>query len=97
MAKVMKQLKETVKFLQKQYQHKPQVGIVLGSGLGNFVNEIEVEKEIDYYDIPHFPVSTVPGHKGKLIFGKLSGKRIVAMSGRFHFYEGYEAAEVVFP
>lgn len=93
----MKQLKETVKFLKKQYKHQPQVAVVLGSGLGNFVNEIEVEKEIDYHDIPHFPVSTVPGHKSKLIFGKLSGKRIVAMAGRFHFYEGYAAAEVVFP
>jgi purine-nucleoside phosphorylase len=97
MAKVMKQLKETVKFLQKEYKHKPQVGIVLGSGLGNFADEIEVEKEIDYHDIPHFPVSTVQGHKGKLIFGKLSGKRVVAMAGRFHFYEGYGAEQVVFP
>ena len=97
MAKVMKQLKETVKFLQKKYPHSPQVGIVLGTGLGNFVEEIEIEKEIDYHDIPHFPVSTVEGHSGKLIFGKLSGKRIVAMSGRFHFYEGYSSDEVVFP
>ncbi|MCZ2460101.1 MAG: purine-nucleoside phosphorylase [Chitinophagales bacterium] len=94
---MMAQLKEAAEFLQKQYDHKPQVGVVLGSGLGNFVNAIEVEKEIDYHDIPHFPVSTVEGHKGKLIFGKLAGKRIVAMAGRFHFYEGYSAAEVVFP
>ena len=97
MAKPMKQLKEAVKFLQKKYSHQPQVGVVLGTGLGSFVNEIEIEKEIDYRDIPHFPVSTVEGHKGKLIFGELAGKKVVAMSGRFHYYEGYNATEVVFP
>src|SRR5688572_5433643 len=95
--KALKEIKEAVKFLQKQYKHAPQIGIVLGSGLGNFTEEIEIEKEVAYKDIPHFPVSTVEGHKSKLIFGKLSGKRVVAMSGRFHFYEGYEAQEVVFP
>lgn len=93
----MKELKETVKFLKKQYKQTPTVGIVLGSGLGNFVGEIEVEKEVAYEDIPNFPVSTVEGHKGKLIFGKLSGKTIVAMAGRFHYYEGYAAQDVVFP
>ena len=97
MAKPMKQLKEAVKFLQKKYSYEPQIGVVLGTGLGKFVNEIEVEKEIDYEDIPHFPVSTVEGHTGKLIFGELAGKKIVAMSGRFHYYEGYTATEVVFP
>lgn len=95
--KTMKDLKETAKFLKKQYKQTPQVGIVLGSGLGNFVNEITVEKEVAYGDIPNFPVSTVEGHKGKLIFGKLSGKTVVAMAGRFHFYEGYAAQDVVFP
>jgi purine-nucleoside phosphorylase len=95
--KIMKELKETVKFLKKQYKETPQVGIVLGSGLGNFISEIEVEKEVAYGDIPNFPVSTVEGHTGKLIFGKLSGKTVVAMAGRFHFYEGYGAQEVVFP
>ena len=93
----MKELKETAKFLKKQYKETPQVGIVLGSGLGNFVNEIEVEKEVAYGDIPNFPVSTVEGHNGKLIFGKLSGKTVVAMAGRFHYYEGYGAEDVVFP
>ena len=93
----MKELKETAKFLKKQYKETPQVGIVLGSGLGNFINEIEVEKEVAYGDIPNFPVSTVEGHKGKLIFGKLSGKTVVAMAGRFHYYEGYGAEDVVFP
>ena len=86
MANGMKQLKETVKFLKKQSKHTPEIAVVLGSGLGNFINEIEIEQEIDYHDIPNFPVSTVPGHKGKLLFGKLSGKRIVAMAGRFDFY-----------
>lgn len=95
--KILKQLNEAVKFLQKEYKHAPQVGIVLGSGLGNFTNEMEIEKEISYADIPNFPVSTVEGHGSKLIFGKLSGKRVVAMAGRFHFYEGYDAQEVAFP
>lgn len=93
----MRELNEAVKFLQKQYQQAPQVGIVLGSGLGNFTEEIEVEKEVEYKDIPHFPLSTVEGHKSKLIFGKLSGKNVVAMAGRFHYYEGYEAQDIIFP
>lgn len=93
----MKQLKESVKFLQKEYKAVPQVGIVLGSGLGNFTEEIEVEKEVAYGEIPNFPVSTVEGHKGRLVFGKLSGKTVVAMAGRFHYYEGYEAQDIIFP
>ncbi len=95
--KVLKELKETVKYLQKQYKHIPQVGVVLGSGLSNFTEEIEIEKEVPYEKIPHFPVSTVEGHKSKMIFGRLSGKRVVAMAGRFHFYEGYDIGDVVFP
>ena len=95
--KALKQLKEAVRFLKKEYKHHPEVGIVLGSGLGNFTEDIEVEKEIDYNDIPNFPVSTVEGHKGKLIFGNLSGKKVVCMGGRFHYYEGYSPEEVVFP
>jgi purine-nucleoside phosphorylase len=95
--KQLKQFEETVKYLKKQYKQAPQVGIVLGSGLGSFVNEIEIEKEIPYEDIPCFPVSTVEGHKGRLIFGELSGKNVVAMAGRFHYYEGYEARDVVYP
>lgn len=93
----MKELKEAARFLKKKYSHKPQVGIVLGSGLGNFIEEIQVENEVSYDDIPCFPVSTVAGHKGKLVFGTLSGKKIVCMAGRFHYYEGYSAQEVVFP
>jgi purine-nucleoside phosphorylase len=95
--KVLKELNQAVKFLQKQYKHTPQVGVVLGSGLSNFTGEIEIEKEIAYEKIPHFPVSTVEGHKSKMIFGKLGGKRVVAMAGRFHFYEGYNIRDVIFP
>jgi purine-nucleoside phosphorylase len=88
---------EAVKFIKTVYPGQPEVGIVLGSGLGSFVNEIKIEKEIPYADIPHFPVSTVKGHGGKLIFGELSGKKVVAMSGRFHYYEGYQSHDVVLP
>ncbi len=95
--KLLKQLKETTKFLKKQYTHEPQAGIVLGSGLGSFTEDIEVEKEVSYADIPHFPVSTVEGHKSKLVFGRLSGKTVVAMAGRFHFYEGYGPQDLVYP
>lgn len=95
--KLLRDIKETVRFLRKQYKEKPQVGIVLGSGLGNFASQIRVEKEVPYGDIPHFPLSTVKGHSGKLIFGKLGEKTVVAMGGRFHFYEGYSPEEVVFP
>ena len=73
------------KFLKKKYKHTPQVGIILGSGLGNFIDEIEVETEVPYEDIPHFPVSTVKGHKGKLVFGKLSGKNGGRDGGPFSF------------
>jgi purine-nucleoside phosphorylase len=93
----IEQLKETTSFIKKIYSEKPEIGIVLGSGLGNLAKEIIVEKEISYDDIPHFPVVTVEGHQGKLIFGKLSGKNVVAMSGRFHYYEGYTPKQVVFP
>ena len=91
------QIQEAVNYLKKQYSHQPTVGIVLGSGLGSFTKELDIELEIPYSEIPNFPVSTVEGHSGKLIFGELSGKKVVAMAGRFHFYEGYSAQEVVFP
>ena len=93
----MKKLKETVHFIQKMYSQKPRVGVVLGSGLGKFKDEIRIEKEIHYVDIPNFPVVTVEGHHGKLVFGMVAGKRIVAMAGRFHYYEGYSTQEVIFP
>jgi len=94
---VIAQIKETVEFIRKLVPQKPLVGVILGSGLGNFSNEIEVDVEIAYQDIPHFPLSTVKGHQGKMIFGRMSGKPIVAMAGRFHFYEGYDVSAIIFP
>lgn len=97
MADIIQQLHETTAFIKNNYPHIPRAGIVLGSGLGNFVQEMTVEKEIAYNDIPHFPVSTVEGHQGKMIFGGLGGKKVVVMAGRFHFYEGYSPEQVAFP
>jgi purine-nucleoside phosphorylase len=94
---IINQIKEATDFIKTIYKEKPQVGIVLGSGLGNLSTNIEVEIEIDYNKIPHFPISTVKGHSGKLIFGKMNGKKVAAMAGRFHYYEGYSAQQVVFP
>ncbi len=90
-------VKEAASFLSNQGFKNLDVGIILGTGLGALVNEIVIEAEIDYSGIPHFPIATVEFHKGKLIYGKLEGKTIVAMQGRFHYYEGYSMAEVVFP
>ena len=94
---IMQQLTETAAFIKNIYPHKAEVGIILGSGLGNLVSEMKVEKEIDYSDIPHFPVSTVMGHSGNLYFGELSGKHVLVMAGRFHFYEGYTPQQVAYP
>ena len=88
---------ETAQFLQKQVDYTPEYAIVLGSGLGSLSEDIEIDMEIAYKNIPNFPVSTVKGHKGSLIFGSLNGKKIVAMNGRFHFYEGYTMKQVTFP
>lgn len=93
----MEKLQETVSFIRLTFPHPLEVGVVLGSGLGNLVAEMKVEAEISYADLPHFPVSTVEGHSGKLIFGELGGKKVLAMAGRFHFYEGYSAGEVAYP
>ena len=94
---ILDQLNAAVAFIKKSYPHEPEIGIVLGSGLGNLISEMEVERELEYGSIPHFPVSTVEGHRGKLIFGQMHGKKLVAMSGRFHYYEGYTPQQVVFP
>lgn len=90
-------IKETAAFIENYFGEKPEVGIILGTGLGGLVNEIKIIKDLDYHKIPNFPVSTVEGHKGRLIFGELGGKKVVAMQGRFHFYEGYSMQEVTFP
>ncbi len=87
----------SVAFIQRRCAWRPSVGIVLGTGLGALADEIEVEARIPYQEIPHFPVSTVESHKGELILGTLAGKKVVAMSGRFHYYEGYSMKEVTFP
>lgn len=95
---MFEQIKKTADFLQSETNNfKPEVGIILGTGLGGLVSDIEIEHEIGYENIPAFPVSTVEFHKGKLIFGELSGKKVVVMQGRFHHYEGYSLNEVVFP
>lgn len=88
---------QSLKFIQKHTHEAPQFGIILGTGLGALVEEIEIKAEINYADIPNFPVSTVESHSGKLIFGELSGKQVVAMQGRFHYYEGYDMKEVTLP
>lgn len=91
------QIKQTADFLINQGMHSAEIGIVLGTGLGKLVDEIDIELSLDYADIPNFPLSTVEYHKGKLIYGKLMGKQILAMQGRFHFYEGYNLRQVTFP
>lgn len=94
---MIQKIKEAVDFIAQQGVNTPEVGIVLGTGLGGLVKEISIEKEIDYELIPHFPVSTVESHHGKLIFGKVKGKNVVAMQGRFHYYEGYDMQQITFP
>jgi len=91
------QIQESLTYLRTQTDHKPDYGIILGTGLGNLADHIQIEAEIDYKNIPHFPVSTVESHKGKLIFGTFAGRKIVAMAGRFHYYEGYTMQQVTFP
>lgn len=91
------QIQETTDFIRSKTDFKPTIGIILGTGLGALADEIEVVFEIPYSDIPHFPVSTVQSHKSKMVFGFLSGKAVVAMAGRFHYYEGYSMTEVTFP
>jgi purine-nucleoside phosphorylase len=94
---LLQRLANTVQFIQSVYPNRPQVGIVLGSGLGNFTQELSEAIDIPYQEIPDFPVSTVEGHSGKLIFGYIEGVSVVVMAGRFHFYEGYAPAEVTYP
>ncbi|WP_422359430.1 purine-nucleoside phosphorylase [Reichenbachiella sp.] len=91
------QIKEATAFIQNCTDFKPDYGIILGTGLGALVNDVKVQTEINYEDIPNFPVSTVESHSGKLIFGLLGDKHVVVMKGRFHYYEGYSMKEVTFP
>lgn len=94
---MLTQFKESVAYIQSKTNVNPTIGIILGTGLGGLVKEIKIIDEIPYKDIPHFPVSTVESHSGKLIFGELGGKKVVAMQGRFHYYEGYDMKQVTFP
>lgn len=94
---MLEQIQKAKNYIESLTSSKPNVGIVLGSGLGNLTSNIEIELTIPYEKIPHFPVSTVEGHQGALIIGKLNGVSIVAMKGRFHYYEGYSAQQCTFP
>lgn len=94
---MLEKIKETSEFLKSKGFIDPEAGIVLGTGLGGLTSKIKIISEIDYHDIPGFPVSTVEGHAGKLIYGDFGGKKIIAMKGRFHFYEGYDSSQIAFP
>jgi len=94
---MLEKINETAGFLRQKGIIDPEAGVILGTGLGGLTTHIKTIREIDYKDIPNFPVSTVEGHAGKLIFGEFGGKKIVAMKGRFHFYEGYQPEQIVFP
>jgi len=97
MEDLKRKISEAKDFVASKSKIKPKIGIILGTGLGALAKEIKVDASIPYKDIPHFPVSTVYGHKGRLVLGLLGGKKVVAMQGRFHYYEGYSLPEVTFP
>jgi purine-nucleoside phosphorylase len=90
-------VQETVNFIKEKTNYTPEYGVILGSGLGSFTDDIQIEYSLPYNEIPNFPVSTVQGHKGALVFGTIGDKKVVAMQGRFHFYEGYDMKQVTFP
>jgi purine-nucleoside phosphorylase len=90
-------VQETVNYIKTKTNFSPEYGVILGSGLGSFTDDITVEFTLPYHEIPNFPVSTVEGHKGALVFGTIGDKKVVAMQGRFHYYEGYSMQEVTFP
>jgi len=94
---MLNEINQTVSFIKNQINFKPEIGIILGSGLGNLINEIDIYHKLPYTSIPNFPTSTVVGHDGQLIFGNLGGKDVIAMQGRFHYYEGYTMKEITFP
>ncbi|MDD4754860.1 MAG: purine-nucleoside phosphorylase [Prolixibacteraceae bacterium] len=94
---MLEKIKATANFIKKRFNTNPEIGIILGTGLGGLVNEIDIIDYIPYKEIPDFPVSTVDGHAGRLISGRMGNKEIIAMQGRFHFYEGYSMKEVIFP
>ena len=97
MSELISNINETLEVIRKHTSEKYPIGIILGTGLGGLVKEMEVSHEIKYDALPHFPISTVESHHGKLIFGKVNGKNVVAMQGRFHFYEGYTMQQITYP
>lgn len=97
MSVLSEMINETLSVIRKKTNVNYEIGIILGTGLGGLVKEISIEHEIDYADLPHFPLSTVESHHGKLIFGKINGKNVVAMQGRFHYYEGYLMQQITYP
>jgi len=97
MENMYEKVQETVNYIKNKVELKPKIGIILGSGLGDLVNVIEEKEYVDYKDIPNFPQSTVAGHEGRLVFGKINGIEVLAMQGRFHYYEGYTMKEVTYP
>lgn len=97
MSKLIDQINETLEVIRKKTDEEYSIGIILGTGLGKLADEIDVKVEIDYSDLPHFAISTVESHDGKLIFGKLGDKNVVAMAGRFHYYEGYTMQQITYP
>jgi purine-nucleoside phosphorylase len=97
MAQLFDMIQEATKALQARWQGKPRIGIILGTGLGGLAQDIQAEATIDYEEVPHFPRSTVVSHAGRLVCGKLSGELVIAMEGRFHFYEGYTLKQITFP
>ena len=97
MDNLLEKIDETLKVIREKTDKEYPIGIILGTGLGGLVEEIKIEYKIDYADLPHFPLSTVESHKGKLIFGKIGDKNVVAMQGRFHYYEGYSMQQITYP
>lgn len=97
MSGLLRNIEETIRVIREKTKDEYQTGIILGTGLGGLVKEIEVEHEFDYADLPHFPLSTVESHHGKLIFGKIADRKVVAMQGRFHYYEGYTMQQITYP
>ncbi|GIK62149.1 MAG: purine-nucleoside phosphorylase [Ignavibacteriota bacterium] len=97
MSKLISNINETLEVIRKHTSEKYPVGIILGTGLGGLVKDINITHQIDYENLPHFPISTVESHRGKLIFGTINGKNVVAMQGRFHFYEGYSMQQITYP
>lgn len=94
---MLEQIQETAQFIQSKTNHTPTIGIILGTGLGALANELDIETTLPYASIPHFPLSTIESHSGKLLVGTLAGKPVMVMQGRFHYYEGYTMQQVTFP